>query len=138
MVIDIDSWDCFYQDLKDARIPTTIRFERTFVSMSNAPRCLAANDAMLMFFPDGRVYTCSMYFSQEEGNAYAWTSGGLIKNREFRARYGSQLAEGPHCPAMYLVNQHLIDEAENNGRLVGCIFDKMPIGGLQQTAARLV
>ena len=133
MVIDVDSWDRFYRDLQLAHIPTTIRFERTFIPATNAPHCLAANDAMLMFFPDGRVYTCSMYFSQIEGHAYFWTNAGLVKNNHFTTRYGRQLAERSHCPAIYFVNQDLIDQAENNNRFVGCIFDKKPIKGLELT-----
>jgi MoaA/NifB/PqqE/SkfB family radical SAM enzyme len=128
MVIDIGSWDHFHQVLQSACIPTKIRFERTFIPAASPSRCLAADDSMLMFFPDGKVYTCSMYFNQIEGHAYLWNNTGLIKNSGFRARYGSHLAEGRHCPAMYTVNKRLVDQAESNGRCIGCIFDKQLIG----------
>ena len=128
MVIDVNSWDYFYRAVQSAIISTKVRFERTFLPAASPSHCLAAEDSMLMFFPDGKVYTCSMYLDQIEGHAFLWTATVQIRNEAFCMRYGGRLAEGRHCPAMYNVNQRLIDQAENNGRCIGCIFDKQVIG----------
>lgn len=124
MVLDRDSWVSLRRAVKTSGLKSIVRFERTFFPAGLPLNCRAADDSMLMFFPDGRVFTCSMYLHEVDGNAYKWLGGELVRNNGFDIRHGISIVGSKHCPAMYSVNQDVINQAEASQFRVGCIFDK--------------
>jgi hypothetical protein len=129
-------WLEFREQSIEASLSTLLRFEETFQPWNKPLRCAVKDNSMLMFFPDRRVFQCSMFLGLPDGNMFHWNGKELIANRGFMRRYGSLMAEDSHCPAMRELNQELCKQAERQSRRVGCIFDKEEIQGDRGASAR--
>lgn len=128
MVLGAQQWTSLRQRLRGAAFSTPIRFERTFVPPGRSFTCVAHAQEMLMFFPDRRVFTCSMYLHAKDGNAYSWQHGSLVANAAYG--YGGEPDTDRHgCPAARLISRPSAETPQRDGLRLGCIFDKEPLTG---------
>ena len=82
----------------------------------------------LMFYPDGRVFICAMFFDVPGAHAFEWRDGQLVPNRGPRTeRTICEDGSRSLCPAMEYVNPELITEAATLGCTVGCIYEKVGV-----------
>jgi MoaA/NifB/PqqE/SkfB family radical SAM enzyme len=90
--------------------------------------CSVREENNLMFFPDGRVFICAMFFDVPGAHAFVWREGQLLANRSLSTERGI-CREGSRsmCPAMRHVNQNLIREAGELGCTIGCIYEKVDV-----------
>ena len=94
----------------------------------------------LMFYPDGRVFICAMFFDVPGAHAFMWRNGRLESNLSAMSERSLAAAGGTDvCPAMAHVNPMLIDEAREMGCTVGCIYEKVDVraGATSIEAARM-
>ena len=124
MVASHASWLSFRKQVHKARPGVKVRFERTFVPNGNPMKCSVREHSMLMFFPDGRVFSCTMFIDSPNGHEYIWSAGRLELNREFNHRFGHSLENAEGCPAVNALRPELELEAKATGYKIGCIFEK--------------
>ena len=129
--VGVARWLAFREQVTDLRLPTPLRFEETFTERHRPLRCAVKDDSMLMFFPDRRVFQCSMYLGEPDGHGFRWDGVDLTPNPAFLDRHRRYLSGDSHCPAMIRINPDLCRQADRHARKVGCIFDKeeIPVGG---------
>lgn len=126
VTIGVGRWLALKDELKATNLGLKVRFEDTFVPRTRQISCRAAEETMLMLFPDLRVFTCSMFLHLIEGNAFEWScQNELLPNPAFRDRY---MQGGVGCPAITHVSPELADAAAALDLAVGCIFDKQVLG----------
>jgi MoaA/NifB/PqqE/SkfB family radical SAM enzyme len=113
-------WLGLRERLAAMRWSMPIRFESTF--SHKKPSCLAAKGESQMFFPDGRVFACSMFVDVPNGHSWTW-DGGRLTDADLAPDLARSSGRG-HCPAAAMVSSSLLAEADSSGTVVGCIFDK--------------
>jgi MoaA/NifB/PqqE/SkfB family radical SAM enzyme len=134
MPIGVSSWLEFRKRVIERRLPVVVRFERTFQAGNEASRCAVRDNSMLMFFPDGRVFQCSLFLGLPNGHTYTWSGSELRDNHDFGQLYKAALRSNIHCPAMRHLNPDLCELAAAENLEVGCIFDKEVMPAAEATS----
>jgi len=137
-VLSIDEWLAVVRriEAKSASVDLDVRVERTFTPQEEfSGGCAVREQSNLMFFPDGRVYSCAMFIDIEDSHSYTWTREGLVPNRSLVTERTLCATETPvHCPAMALVNIAVNRQAQERGLAVRCIYDKSCLSRGRETA----
>ena len=90
--------------------------------------CSVRRQDTLMFYPDGRVFICALFFDIPGAHAFEWRDGQLTPNpaaRTERSICGNGTTHS--CPAISYVNPGLVPEAASLGCTVGCIYEKVDV-----------
>jgi MoaA/NifB/PqqE/SkfB family radical SAM enzyme len=133
LTVPLREWLAFREDAARLPIARKIRFERTYVPNDRPLNCAVRNESMLMFFPDARVYQCSMFLHLPDAHSFIWNGSTLECNDSFVRRYLTPTEI--HCPAMPFVNSNLCEAAESANLKIGCIFDKEEFIPLQSATS---
>jgi MoaA/NifB/PqqE/SkfB family radical SAM enzyme len=131
MALDPAEWLLVAREAKELaeRFGIEIRLPSMFRSgLVQRHNCVVRQGSNLMFFPDGRVFLCSLFIDQPDAHTYMWTQDGLLQlsgaERETAICARSEL----ECPAMSVVDQALVQSAERLRLHSTCIFDKEHYG----------
>lgn len=104
-----------------------IRCEDPFFSLQpESPlRCAVRDQSNMMFFPDGRVYSCLLFIDVEGGNSSFWNGKEVVRTSpaqgELAACLGSEAIFS--CPAVGSMENSLYP-ASHSPR-IRCIYDKV-------------
>jgi MoaA/NifB/PqqE/SkfB family radical SAM enzyme len=127
-VLSIDEWLAIVRriELKSESLELDVRVERTFTPQKEfSGGCAVREESNLMFFPDGRVFSCAMFIDVANAHSYMWTRAGLVPNQSVNSERKLCEIETPvHCPAIALVNITVSKQAREQGLAVRCIYDK--------------
>lgn len=129
MVLSIKEWRDLYQIIQEysRTLKIDIRIENTFVPQTDfSGSCAVREQNNLMFFPDGRVFTCAMFIDKSDAHSYTWTKQGLIANESSCSEQAVCAHEfATHCPAMRYVNPTIQQQAEQFSCAITCIYEKV-------------
>jgi MoaA/NifB/PqqE/SkfB family radical SAM enzyme len=107
-----------------------IRCEDPFFSLEpGAPlRCAVRDESNMMFFPDGRVYSCLLFIDSEGGSGAYWDGRSVVRVRPRRGELDACLGAGgsSSCPASAALQPPLYPGAA--AARIRCIYDKVPLG----------
>jgi len=108
-----------------------IRCEDPFFSLEpDAPlKCAVQDQSNLMFFPDGRVYSCLLFIDSEGGSGAFWDGKTVVPILPHRGEFAACLGTGINssCPASIVVQPDLY--REDRSTRIRCIYDKVSLGG---------
>jgi sulfatase maturation enzyme AslB (radical SAM superfamily) len=127
MILSPREWLQIRQEVESAPRRPRVRWEGTFQPPDRPLRCAVIDRSKLMFFPDSRVFQCTMYVGLPQGHSYTWNGRSLVPNAAFQRRYRASGQGTRNCPAMRFVNSSVESMAAAGGWRVGCIFDKEEI-----------
>lgn len=107
-----------------------IRCEDPFFSLQpGAPlKCAVRDQANMMFFPDGRVYSCLLFIDSEDGSGAFWNGKTVVPALPHRGELAACLGVGDKssCPASVAVKPDLYPGHQSTR--IRCIYDKVPLG----------
>lgn len=131
-VISFATWQRIREEIAEAsrNLRVTARADHSLAPFGEYQGyCSVRAEDNLMFYPDGRVFICAMFFDVPGAHAFEWRGGRLIPNPAAARTERSICAEGSQtlCPAMEYVNPELIAEAAGLGCTVGCIYEKVGV-----------
>ncbi len=129
MVLSVEEWQQTYRRIENhsRTLNIDLRVERTFIPQTEfAGSCAVREQNNLMFFPDGRVFTCSMFIDIPNAHSFTWTRQGLIPNQgPHNERMLCADKVTVHCPAMRYVNPAISQQAEQHFCAINCIYEKV-------------
>lgn len=129
MVLSVEEWQQTYSRIKNhsSTLDFDLRVERTFVPKTDfSGYCAVRAQNNLMFFPDGRVFMCSMFIDVPNAHSFTWTSQGLIPNRDpYDERMLCADKVAVHCPAMRYINPIINRQAKQQSCAISCIYEKV-------------
>lgn len=106
-----------------------IRCEDPFFSLEpGAPlKCAVRNRTNMMFFPDGRVYSCLLFINSEGGSGAFWDGTTVVQVVPRRGDLDACLSarDSSSCPASVVVRPALYPGVETTR--IRCIYDKVPL-----------
>lgn len=129
MVLPVEEWRQIYRRIEDhsRTLNVDLRVERTFVPQAEyTGSCAVRQQNNLMFFPDGRVFMCSMLIDLPSAHSFTWTRQGLVPNqapRNERTICADEISA--RCPAMLYVNPTINQQAEQHLCAISCIYEKV-------------
>jgi MoaA/NifB/PqqE/SkfB family radical SAM enzyme len=130
-VISFHKWHAIRQDIEEVSrdLKVTTRADHSLAPFGEyGGYCSVRAQDNLMFYPDGRVFICAMFFDVPGAHAFEWRDGRLIPNQAaVTERTICENGSRSLCPAMEHVNPKLIDEAAAMGCTVGCIYEKVGV-----------
>lgn len=107
-----------------------IRCEDPFFSLEpEAPlKCAVRDQTNMMFFPDGRVYSCLLFIDSEGGSGAFWDGKTVVRVMPHRGELDACLGVrgSSSCPASVIVRPDLYPGVESTR--IRCIYDKVPLG----------
>jgi hypothetical protein len=107
-----------------------IRCEDPFFTLEpTAPlRCAVRDKSNMMFFPDGRVYSCLLFIDSKGGSGSYWDGKSVVRVTPPRGEFNACLEAGkkPSCPASAVLQPPLYPGG--GVARIRCIYDKVPLG----------
>ena len=107
-----------------------IRCEDPFFSLEpGAPlKCAVRDQTNMMFFPDGRVYSCLLFIGSEGGSGAFWDGKAVVRVTPHRGEFDACIGvrSSSSCPASVVVHPDLYPGVDSTR--IRCIYDKVPLG----------
>lgn len=104
-----------------------IRCEDPFFSLQpGAPlKCAVRDRTNMMFFPDGRVYSCLLFIDLDDGNGAFWNGKTVVPALPHRGEFAACLDVGnkSSCPASVVMKPDLYPGDQSTR--IRCIYDKV-------------